>query len=118
MRNFTHYDAHSIGEAVRLLAKHKGRSKLNAGGTDLLSILKDEILPEYPEAIVNIKTISDLDYIKERDGVLRIGALARLSDIGGSHLVRKNFPILVEAALAVGKKFKTIMTVIIRVNTT
>ena len=38
MRNFAHYDARSISEAVNLLAKYKGRAKLNAGGTDLLSI--------------------------------------------------------------------------------
>jgi xanthine dehydrogenase YagS FAD-binding subunit len=102
MRNFTHYDARSISEAVSLLVKHKGRAKLNAGGTDLLSILKDDILPEYPDAIVNIKTIGDLDYIQEGTGALRIGSLARLSDITRSPLVTEKFPLLAEAALAVG----------------
>ena len=102
MRNFAHYDARSISEAVKLLAKYKGRAKLNAGGTDLLSILKDDILPEYPDAIVNIKTISDLDYIKEGTGTLRIGSLARLFDVGRSPLITEKFPLLAEAALAVG----------------
>ena len=102
MRNFAHYDARSISEALNLLAKHKGRAKLNAGGTDLLSILKDDVLPEYPDAVVNIKTIRDLDYITERAGVLRIGSLARLSDVGTSSLVVERFPLLAEAALAVG----------------
>jgi xanthine dehydrogenase YagS FAD-binding subunit len=102
MRNFVHYDARSISEAVNLLAKYKGRAKLNAGGTDLLSVLKDDILPEYPHAIVNIKTIGDLDYIKEEAGVLRIGSLARLFDVGRSPLVTERFPLLAKAALAVG----------------
>lgn len=102
MRNFAHYDAHSISEALNLLTKHKGRAKLNAGGTDLLLILKDDILPEYPDAMVNIKTIRDLDYITERAGMLRIGSLARLSDVGTSPLVVEKFPLLAEAALAVG----------------
>jgi len=102
MRNFAHYDARSISEAVSLLAKHKGRAKLNAGGTDLLSILKDDILPEPPDAIVNIKNIRDLNYIKEGAGVVRIGCLARLSDVGRSPVVTDKFPLLAEAALAVG----------------
>jgi xanthine dehydrogenase YagS FAD-binding subunit len=102
MRNFAHYDARSIAEALSILGKHKGRAKLNAGGTDLLSILKDDILPEYPEAIVNIKTIRDLDYIKEGTGTLRIGSLARLSDVGKSPHIIDNFPLLADAALAVG----------------
>jgi len=102
MRNFAHYDARSISEAVKLLAQHKGRAKLNAGGTDLLSVLKDDILPEYPHAIVNIKTIGDLDYIKEEAGVLRIGSLARLFDVGRSPLVTERSPLLAEAAHTVG----------------
>jgi xanthine dehydrogenase YagS FAD-binding subunit len=102
MRNFAHYDACSISEAVKLLARYKGRAKLNAGGTDLLSVLKDDILPEYPDAIVNIKTIHDLDYIKEGTGILRIGSLARLFNIGRSPLVIDKFPLLAEAARAVG----------------
>ncbi len=102
MRNFAHYDARSISEALNLLAKYKGRAKLNAGGTDLLATLKDDIFPEYPDAIVNIKTISDLDYIKEETGTLRIGSLARLFDVGRSPLVTERFPLLAEAVHAVG----------------
>jgi xanthine dehydrogenase YagS FAD-binding subunit len=102
MRNFVHYDARSISEAVKLLAQYKGRAKLNAGGTDLLSVLKDDILPEYPRAIVNIKTIGDLDYIKEEAGVLRIGSLTHLFDIEESPLILEKFLLLAEAAHAVG----------------
>jgi xanthine dehydrogenase YagS FAD-binding subunit len=101
MRDFAHYDVRSVSEAVNLLAKHKGRAKLNAGGTDLLSILKDDILPEYPESIINIKTIHGLDYIKEDEGVLRIGSLARLSDVEKSPLVTEMFPLLADAAHSV-----------------
>jgi len=102
MRNFVHYEARSISEAVKLLAQYKGRAKLNAGGTDLLSVLKDDILPEYPRAIVNIKTIGDLDYIKEEAGTLRIGSLTHLFDIEESSLILEKFPLLAEAAHAVG----------------
>ena len=65
MRSFTHINAHTIEEVHSLLEKYKGKAALNAGGTDLLGVLKDEILPDYPEVVINIKTISGLDSITE-----------------------------------------------------
>ena len=72
-----------------------------AGGTDLLSELKDAILPDYPEVIVNLKNIHTLNKIKEDSRELKIGALVRLADIATSPVINKHFPILAEAALAV-----------------
>jgi CO/xanthine dehydrogenase FAD-binding subunit len=49
-----------------------------AGGTDLVSPLRFEILPGdlYPQIPVNLRTITpSLDYIKEEKGILKIGAL-------------------------------------------
>jgi xanthine dehydrogenase YagS FAD-binding subunit len=102
MRDFIHYSAYSIEEALSLLDRLKGNGKLNAGGTDLLSVLKGDILPDYPEAIINIKTIPDLDYIREDSDVIKIGAMARLSDICRSPLVNEKHTVLAQAALAVG----------------
>ncbi len=102
MRNFAHTDARSVDEAIGLLSARKGISKVNAGGTDLLSILKDDILPVYPELIINIKTIPGLDYIREEKGALVIGALTRLCDIIDSPLVNGKYGLLVQAARAVG----------------
>ncbi len=101
MRTFTHKDARSVDEACELLNQYQGRARLNAGGTDLLSVLKGDILPEYPEAVINAKTIPGLDYIKEDGNMLRIGAMVRLSDIAGSSLIKKRYGVLAEAALSV-----------------
>jgi xanthine dehydrogenase YagS FAD-binding subunit len=95
-------DARTIDEACELLDRFQGRAKLNAGGTDLLSVLKGDILPEYPEAVINMKTIPGLDYIKEDEDVLRIGALARLSDITRSSMIKERYGLLAEAVLSVG----------------
>ena len=65
MKSFTHHDARTIEEAVKLLKNYKGKARVNAGGTDLLGALKQGSLREYPEAIINIKSISGLDAIKE-----------------------------------------------------
>jgi xanthine dehydrogenase YagS FAD-binding subunit len=98
MRNFAHIDATSLEEAVEVLKRYGKRASIIAGGTDLLGKMKDEILPTYPEALVNIKTIPGLDFIAEKNGGLAIGALTRLEDIAASEEVRKRYPGLAEAA--------------------
>ena len=102
MRTFKHINAHSVNETCELLEEYQGKAKLNAGGTDLLSTLKGDIYPEYPEAIINIKTIPDLDYIREEGNILRIGALTLLSGLIVSPLIKKNYPILTDAAQTIG----------------
>jgi NADPH-dependent glutamate synthase beta subunit-like oxidoreductase len=101
MRSFKHIHARTIDEACKLLGKHKGKAVINAGGTDLLSTLKEEYLLNYPEAVINIKTLSGLDDIVEEGGVLKIGALTKLSDIIKSPLLRTSYKALVEAARSV-----------------
>jgi len=101
MKSFVHVNAQSVEEAVGLLAQYRGGAKLNAGGTDLLGVLKDRILPDYPEAVINIKTIPGLDTIEEDADRIRIGALATLAGISSSPVVNESCPILAEAAGAV-----------------
>ncbi|MGB9627472.1 MAG: FAD binding domain-containing protein, partial [Thermodesulfobacteriota bacterium] len=101
MKSFKHLNAKSVNEACKLLRKYKEKARLIAGGTDLLSILKDRILPEYPEVLINIKTIPNLNYIKEDKKGLRIGALTLLSDIVKSPLIKERYKVLAEASHSV-----------------
>ena len=101
MKPFKHYNARSIKEATTLLKKYKGRAKANAGGTDLLDALKDKCLPMYPEAVINIKTIDGLDYIKKDSKGLKIGALTKLASIAGSPEVKEEYRLLAEAVYSV-----------------
>ena len=101
MKRFEHFNARTVDEAVSLLAKYKGEAKVNAGGTDLINILKDDFFPTFPRAIINLKTIPGLDYIREEKGTLKIGALATLADIGESATVKGKWSSLTEAALSV-----------------
>jgi xanthine dehydrogenase YagS FAD-binding subunit len=98
MKPFSHFNATTIDEAISVLRRYNGKAHLIAGGTDLLGKMKDRILPDYPEALVNIKTISGLDEIKEEAGVLKIGALAILEDIAHNQLVKEEYTALAEAA--------------------
>ena len=101
MRSFKHINAQTVDEACTLLGKYKGKAMINAGGTDLLSNLKGDYLLNYPETIINIKAISGLDTIKEESGVLKIGALTKLSDITKSSLLKSSCKALVDAAHSV-----------------
>lgn len=95
MKHFSHMDAKSAKEAANNIAGGKGM--VIAGGTDLLGTLKDEIFPEYPEVVVNLKTIPDMDQIVEDGDAIRIGALAHLSDIAENDLVKTHATALAEA---------------------
>ena len=98
MKNFVHLNAATVDDAVFQLRKFGKRAAVIAGGTDLLGKMKDRILPEYPEAILNIKKIDGLDSVVEENQYLRIGALVKLSDLAVHPLVGLNFPALAEAA--------------------
>jgi xanthine dehydrogenase YagS FAD-binding subunit len=101
MRSFQHFQAKTPEEAVALLGNYRGKAKINAGGTDLLGMLKDEVLPGYPQALIDIKTIEGLDSIREEDGCLKIGALTRLRDIAGSPLLQDRYRVLADSARSV-----------------
>lgn len=101
MKAFAHVNARSVEEATRLLAEYEGKARFNAGGSDLIGVLKDRILPEYPEAIINIKTIPGLNAIEEDEAGVKIGALTRLVDIIASPIIETNYPALKEAAATV-----------------
>jgi xanthine dehydrogenase YagS FAD-binding subunit len=101
VKAFKHFNATSVDEAIALMRSSKGRADLIAGGTDLLGVLKDEILPDYPEAVINIKAIPGLDNIEENNKGLKIGALTKLADVATHPLVRKSYPILSKAAESV-----------------
>ena len=101
MKPFRHFDAASVDEALSLLKDFGGKAYLIAGGTDLLGVLKDQILEDYPIALINIKTIPGMDGIVENTGGLKIGALAKLGDIAQSSFVKDRYPALSQAAQSV-----------------
>lgn len=98
MNKFTHINATSVDEAVSILRRYGSKASLIAGGTDLLGKLKDEVMPSYPEAVVNLKTIPGLDFIRQEDDVLKIGALTRLADIAAEPIIQSQYVALAEAA--------------------
>ncbi|UCG65324.1 MAG: FAD binding domain-containing protein [Deltaproteobacteria bacterium] len=97
---FKYLVAKSPEELATLLTRYGGKAKVLAGGTDLLGAMKDRVT--VPEVIINIKKIEELDYIREADGTLKIGALTKLNDIEKSPIIRDRYSMLSEAARSIG----------------
>jgi xanthine dehydrogenase YagS FAD-binding subunit len=100
MKSFNHTNATSLAEVKTALAD--GKTNLIAGGTDLIGTLKDNILHIYPSTLINIKTVPGLDFIKEEEGKLKIGAATRLADIAENPTIKQKYTALAQAALRVG----------------
>jgi len=97
MKAFEYATPKSREQAVGLLGQNWGQSELLAGGTDLLALMKDDIVT--PKRLVNVKSIEGLDGVSynARAG-LRIGALVRIAEFADNADVRKNYPVLARAA--------------------
>jgi NADPH-dependent glutamate synthase beta subunit-like oxidoreductase len=98
LMKFEHINAASLDDAASILRRYGDKAWILAGGTDLVGTMRFEVLQDYPEVLVNLKTVPGLDYIKEEVGTLKIGALTRLEDIAGSSAIRKQYAALAEAA--------------------
>jgi xanthine dehydrogenase YagS FAD-binding subunit len=84
-------------QAVGLLAASWDDAQILAGGTDLLALMKDEVVS--PRRLVDIKSISGLNTVAYAAATgLRVGALVRLQDLADNAEVRRHYPILASAA--------------------
>jgi len=69
-----------------------------AGGTDLIGLMKDRVT--LPDHLLDINRLPDMAQIEAlSDGGLRIGALARMSDVAANPDVRSRFPVIAESLL-------------------
>ena len=97
MRAFTYERATSPANAATAVARQPG-AKFIAGGTNLLDLMKLQI--ETPTHLVDVNRLG-LDTIEDTpDGGLRVGALARNTDLATHPRVRRNYAVLSRALLA------------------
>jgi len=99
MRPFEYVSPNNKTQAVSLLAATWGKTEILAGGTDLLALMKDDVVS--PRRLVNIKDIKDLQGVSSSAQGTRIGALTTLGDLVDDTRVRKNYPALAEALIEV-----------------
>ena len=103
---FDYFEPKDIDEAVSIL-QDEPAARILAGGTDLLVNMKHRV--ERPSVVVNIKRIADLDYVRQDNGHIRIGALTPLKRIYMTAPVKDNLPGLSQAASAVGSYHHQVM---------
>ena len=95
MRAFEYASPETKEQAAGLLGSSWGQAEILAGGTDLLALMKDDIVQ--PKRLVNIKEISDLRGVTYNSEGLRIGALTTLGDLADNANVIQNYPALADA---------------------
>jgi carbon-monoxide dehydrogenase medium subunit len=93
---FDYHAPTSLSEAVALLRRHRDTAKVLSGGQSLLPMLKLRLAQS--EHLVDIGRIPGLEYVEEKDGMLRIGGATREAFLERSEVVRARYPILLDTA--------------------
>jgi aerobic carbon-monoxide dehydrogenase medium subunit len=97
---FNYYRAESVSNALALLKEHGDDAQILAGGQSLMAMMNLRLLA--PEALIDINSIEELSGINQEDGVIRIGALTRHSEVEQSDLIAQHLPLLKMAIGHVG----------------
>ena len=92
------------------LARMTARSRLLAGGTDLVTAIRREECR--PDLLVDLSAVPELTLVRHDDGVLRVGAMATFAQLQAEPVVRQKAACLAEAASQVGSvQIRNIATV-------
>ena len=95
MKNVEYFAPGTLKEALQLLGKHGKGTAVLAGGTDLVRNMNLEYA--YPASFMWIGHLG-LEYVKNVDGVIHIGAATRMQTAGASKLLQSKAAALAEAA--------------------
>ena len=99
MNPFEFAEPESLEEAVQLLAEKPGSTEVIAGGTDLLSELKDGL--RKPRRLVSLAGIEELDGVRWQTDGVRLGASVTLAHLVDDERLNSEYPILAEAARSI-----------------
>jgi 4-hydroxybenzoyl-CoA reductase subunit beta len=98
---FEYVEPKSLEEAARFLQEKGRQSMLIGGGTDVLPSMKQRIY--HPTYIMSLAAVPDLKQIKFDDNAgVKLGSAVKLCTLENNPEIKKQFPILAQAARAVG----------------
>ncbi|MBI4559058.1 MAG: FAD binding domain-containing protein [Candidatus Hydrogenedentes bacterium] len=100
MNSFEYANPNTVEEAVALLASEWDETEVLAGGTDLVTSMKQWVAA--PKRVVSLKNIKDLQGIEADEKQVRIGAMATLAELIENEHIQKHYPALITAARGVG----------------
>jgi carbon-monoxide dehydrogenase medium subunit len=92
---FEYERATSVEGAIASLQRLGSEARIIAGGHSLLPMMKLRLAN--PGHLIDINDLSELDFIREQDGEIRIGALTRHVDLLKSELLAERFPLFRDA---------------------
>src|SRR5215472_3554246 len=96
MDAFEYASPATVKEAIALLGSYWESATIYGGGTDLLSLLKDNV--EDTKRLVNVKKIGTLHAIQNQNGDLHVGAAVTLEQLISASDVREHFRAITDAA--------------------
>lgn len=101
LQEFNYLAPKSKDELYKLLKKHSGKSRILAGGTDILAELHNNWAA--PEFLIDIKKIKEFQAVTftESEG-LSIGATTVCVNLINDKNAKRRYPLLVEAAHQIG----------------
>jgi len=94
--SFDYAAPESLDEVLTLLAEQQDEAKVLAGGQSLIPLMKLRFAA--PALIVDINRVPGLDGVEENGSHLRIGALARNSQLERNELLKRRYPAMAAAA--------------------
>ncbi len=93
---FDYYAPTSVDEAIDMLVTHGSEAKILAGGQSLIPAMRYRLA--VPEVLIDINGLTDLNYLKQVNGHLAIGAMCREVDLEESDVVQSQYHLLADAA--------------------
>jgi CO/xanthine dehydrogenase FAD-binding subunit len=97
---FEYYDPATLDEALELMSRFGDEARPLAGGQSLVPLMNFRLLR--PAHLIDLNGISELNYLKTENGVLRIGAMTRQRDLERSADVTEHWPLLRDATAFIG----------------
>jgi xanthine dehydrogenase YagS FAD-binding subunit len=100
MNSFEYASPTDLDAAIGLLGSDFGEAEILAGGTDLVTSLKQGIVS--PKRLVSLKNIEKLKGIEAANDSVRIGAMTSLADVLENASIRKSLPAITAAIEGIG----------------
>jgi len=100
MNAFDYRAPRALDEALAILAEHGDEARVVAGGTALVTMLRQHLLR--PACLVSLREVEGLDRIESANGAIRLGALVTHRDAELSPILRQRLPVLAETFRRVG----------------
>ena len=102
MKTFANANPRDLPQALTMIKQAEAGGKsfaIAGGGSDLLGMVKERIVT--PDVLINLKAVKGLDQVTQGGGGVNIGGLVTLDALAHHAVIRRQYPVLAEAAESV-----------------